>query len=107
MSNWKIDRVSIDDLAFLSEEDIADRIGKCRSEMGKRLGDLGWKERWEVELAYAQRELGIRHARRRAHQDYVVREQEADRRFRFEEETLPECEGNRIPRFVRETFGWN
>lgn len=107
MSKWKIDAITIDELALLSEEDIADRIGKCRSEMGKRMGDWAWKEKWETELAYSQRELQIRHARRRAHQEYLQREQEADAAEFARESTLPEYEGNRISRAVREMLGWN
>ena len=107
MSKWKIDAITIDDLALLSEEDIADRISKCRSEMGKRIGDWGWKEKWETELAYSQRELQNRQSRRRAHQEYLAREQAADRQAFLEEQTLPEYEGNRIPRVVREMLGWN
>ena len=107
MSTWKIDVITIDELALLSEEDIADRINKCRSEMGKRLGDWSWKERWESELAYAQRELHVRQTRRRAHQEYLTKEQEAERVAFRNEEMFPEYEGNRIPRAVREWLGWN
>lgn len=107
MSRWKIETITIDELALLSEEDIADRIGKCRSEMGKRAGDLEWRQRWETELAFAQRELQIRHGRRRRHQEYLERERAAEGKFLAEEDLLPEYEGNRIPRYVRETYGWN
>jgi len=107
LSKWKIDAITIDDLALLSEEDIADRISKCRSEMGKQIGNWDWKEKWETELAYSQRELQVRQARRRAHQEYLAREQDADRRAFLEEQTLPEYEGNKIPRVVREMLGWN
>jgi hypothetical protein len=107
LSKWKIDEIIIDELALLSEEDIADRINKCRSEIGKRVGDWDWKVKWEMELAYTQRELQIRQARRRAHQDYLAREQDGERRTAFEEQNLPEYEGNKIPRAVREMLGWN
>ena len=103
MSRWKIETITIDELSLLAEEEIADRIGKCRSEMGKRTGDVEWRQRWETELAYAQRELQIRHDRRRRHQEFIERERDVD----AEEETLPEYEGNRIPRYVREMFEWN
>lgn len=104
---WKIDRITIDELALLGEEDIADRIGKCRSEMGKRLGDLEWRRSWEVELAYSQRELQIRHARRYYHREYLDRERSMDQQMIRGEIDLPEYEGNRIPRFVREMLEWN
>lgn len=107
MNRWKIETITIDELSLLAEEEIADRIGKCRSEMGKRVGDLMWRQQWETELAYAQRELQIRHARRRRHQDYLERERAAEARFLAEEDTLPEYEGNRIPRYVREMLEWN
>ena len=99
--------ITLDELSLLAEEDIADRISKCRSEMGKRLGDLRWRQIWETEMAYAQRELQIRHNRRRRHQEYVERERAAEIKFIEEENILPEYEGNRIPRYVREMFGWN
>lgn len=107
MSKWKIDTITVDELALLAEEDIADRINKCRSEIGKRMGDVEWRQRWETELAYAQRELQIRHSRRRRHQDYLDRERADEANFLNEEDLLPEYEGNRIPRYVRETYGWN
>lgn len=107
MSKWKIDAITIDELALLSEEDIADRISKCRSEIGKQIGDWEWKQKWETELALSQRELQIRQNRRRAHQEYVMHEQDAYRRTFLEEQSLPEYEGNRIPRVVREMLGWN
>lgn len=107
MSKWKIELITIDDLSLLAEEEIADRISKCRSEMGKRVGDLKWRQLWETELAYAQRELQIRHGRRRRHQEYVERERAAEVKFLAEEDTLPEYEGNRIPRYVKEIYGWN
>ncbi len=107
MSRWKIDTITIDELALLAEEDIADRIGKCRSEMGKRMGDPEWRQKWETELAFSQRELQIRHARRHYHREYVERERAADLQFMREEVNLPEYEGNRIPRFVREMLEWN
>lgn len=107
MSRWKIETITIDELSLLPEEEIADRIGKCRSEMGKRMGDLQWRQQWETELAYAQRELQIRHARRRRHQEYLERERAAEVKFLDEEYGLPEYEGNRIPRFVREMLEWN
>lgn len=107
MSRWKIETITIDELSLLAEEEIADRIGKCRSEMGKRTGDVEWRQRWETELAYAQRELQIRHGRRRRHQEFLDRERGAEAKFLAEEETLPEYEGNRIPRYVREMFEWN
>jgi hypothetical protein len=107
LNNWKIDVVSIDDLALFSEEEISDRLNKCKSEMGKRTGDWSWKERWETELAYAQRELQIRHERRMAHQAYLAREAEEERRILHEEDYLPEYDGNKIPRFVREVFEWS
>ena len=97
----------IDELALMAEEDIADRIGKCRSEMGKRMGDPEWRMAWEIELAYSQRELQIRHARRTAHREYVDSEREADLKFMREEINLQEYDGNRIPRFVREMLEWN
>ncbi len=75
--------------------------------MGKRLGDLNWRQLWETELAYAQRELQIRHGRRRRHQEYVERERVAEVKSLSDEDFLPEYEGNRIPRYVRETYGWN
>ncbi len=75
--------------------------------MGKRLGDLNWRQLWETELAYAQRELQIRHGRRRRHQEYIERERVAEVKALAEEDFLPEYEGNRIPRYVRETYGWN
>lgn len=99
--------ISVDELALLSEEEIADRVSKCRSEMGKRAGDWEWKERWEMELAYAQRELQIRQSRRKAHQEFLTREQEAEQQELLEEQHLPEYEGNKIPRIVREMLGWN
>ncbi len=107
LSRWKIETITIDELSLLAEEDIADRISKCRSEMGKRVGDVEWRQRWETELAYAQRELQIRHGRRRRHQEYVERERGVEYRFLSEEDSLPEYEGNRIPRYVREMFEWN
>lgn len=107
LSRWKIDSVTMDDLALFAEEEIAERIGKCRSEMGKRQGDVGWRERWEVELAYAQRELQVRHARRGAHRDYLDRERAAEARYLSEEDVLPEYDGNRIPRYVREMLEWS
>jgi hypothetical protein len=107
LSNWKIDLITIDELSLLAEEDIADRISKCRSEMGKRMGDAEWRQRWETELAYAQRELQIRHTRRRHHQEYVEREHLEELSLSSEEDVLPEYDGNRIPRYVREMFEWN
>ncbi len=91
----------------MAEEEIADRIGKCRSEMGKRMGDAEWRLKWEVELAFSQRELQIRHARRNHHREYVERERAADVKFVNEEQFLPEYDGNRIPRYVREMLEWN
>lgn len=106
-SKWKIDMITIDELSLLAEEEIADRISKCRSEIGKRMGDLEWRQRWETELTYAQRELQIRHGRRRRHQEYIERERAAECKLISEEDHLPEYEGNRIPRYVREMFEWN
>lgn len=107
MSRWKIETITIDELSLLPEEEIADRIGKCRSEMGKRVGDVMWRQKWETELAYAQRELQIRHGRRRRHQEFIDRERAAEAKFLDEEYGLPEYEGNRIPRYVREMLEWN
>jgi hypothetical protein len=107
LSKLKIDVINIDELALLSEEEIAERISKCRSEMGKRTGDWDLKEKWEVELAYSQRELQIRQVRRKAHQEFLAQEQEQERMLAFEEQGLPEYEGNKIPRVVREMLGWN
>jgi len=107
LSKWKIDLITVDELSLLTEEEIADRISKCRSEMGKRVGDLAWRQQWETELAFAQRELQIRHGRRRRHQEYLEHERVAEAKFLAEEELLPEYEGNRIPRYVREMYGWN
>ena len=107
MNMRKIDEVSVDELALSSEEDIAERINKCRSEIAKRVGDWEWKRKWEMELAYSQRELQVRQVRRRAHQEYLAREQEYEQQLLTEENSLPEYEGNKIPRIVRETFGWN
>ncbi len=102
-----MDVLTIDELSLLAEEDIADRIGRCRSEMGKRLGDVEWRQRWEVELAFSQRELQIRHARRNHHREYQERERVADIKFMNEDTFLPEYDGNRIPRYVREMLEWN
>ncbi len=99
--------IDADELALLTEEDLAERISKCRSEMGKRVGDWEWKEKWEIELAYAQRELQIRQVRRKAHLDYLASEQAFERNLVLEEQNLPEYEGNKIPRAVREMLGWN
>lgn len=107
MSKSKIDVINIDELALLSEEEIAERISKCRSEMGKRASDWDLKEKWEVELAYSQRELQIRQVRRKAHQEFLNQEQEQERLLAVEEQGLPEYEGNKIPRVVREMLGWN
>lgn len=107
LNMFKIEEISADQLALLSEEDIAERINKCRSEIGKRVGDWNWKQKWEVELAYSQRELQVRQVRRRAHQEYLAREQESEQALLLEENSLPEYEGNKIPRIVREMFGWN
>ena len=107
MTKWKVETTTIDELSFLTEEEIAERIGKCRSEMGKRLGDERWRARWEVEAAYAQRELQVRQGRRRTHQSWLVSEDEAWRAEMNREATLPEYDGNRIPRFVREALSWN
>lgn len=107
LSRWKIDTVTLDELALMAEEEIADRIGKCRSEMGKQMGNPEWRQKWETELAYSQRELQIRHARRHYHREYVERERAADFKFMNEEYNLPEYDGNRIPRFVREMLEWN
>lgn len=107
MANWKIDCLNSDELSLLSEEEIADRLGKCRSEMGKRVGDIVWRTEWETQLCYAQRELQIRQTRRRAHADYLAREAAFESANRLYEETLPEYEGNRVPRYVREALAWN
>lgn len=107
LSKWKIDAITIDELALLAEEDIADRIGKCRSEMGKQMSNPEWRQKWETEMAYSQRELQIRHVRRAAHREYVDRERAADIKFMNEDYKLPEYDGNRIPRFVREMLEWN
>jgi len=103
----RIDEITIDELSLMAEEEIADRIGKCRSEMGKRMGDPEWRLAWEIELAYAQRELQIRHARRQAYREYLDAERAADLQFAREEISPPEYDGNRIPRFVREELGWS
>lgn len=105
MSNWKADMINIDELIFLSEEEIADRVSKCRFEMSKR--DQSWRELWERELAYAQRELQVRHIRRKAHQEFLSREAEEERKLLREDNLLPEYKGNKIPRYVRDMFQWS
>ncbi len=107
LSYRNIEVITIDELSLMTEEDISDRVSKCRSEMGKRAGDINWRYSWEVELAYALRELQIRQERRVAHQRYLEQESERDRQAFFDEDRLPEYEGNRIPKFVKESFGWN
>lgn len=107
LSYRNIEIITIDELSLMTEEDISDRVSKCRSEMGKRAGDVYWRYAWEVELAYALRELQIRQERRIAHQTYLEQESERDRQAFLDEERLPEYEGNRIPKFVKESFGWN
>lgn len=107
LSYRTIELVTIDELALMTEEDISDRVSKCRSEMGKRAGDVSWRQAWEVELAYALRELQIRQERRVAHQRYLEQESDRDRQAFIDEDRLPEYEGNRIPKFVKESFGWN
>ncbi len=107
MNRWKIDTVTMDELALFAEEDLAERISKCRSEMGKRQGDFEWRVKWEMELAYSQRELQIRHVRRCHHKDFLEQERVTEAQFASEEYNLPEYEGNRIPRYVREMLEWN
>lgn len=107
MSRWKISTTTFDDLTFMTEEEIAQRISECRSEINKQGIDYGWRERWEVELCYAQRELQIRHGRRRAHHEYTLRINEEDLRELQAYGSLPEYEGNRIPKYVREALQWS
>ena len=107
MNKWKIDVINMDDLALISEEEIAERVAKCRSEAARRNADPSWKEKWETELAYAQRELQIRQVRRRVHNEYLKNIEQIEYQERMYEQSLPEYEGNKIPRAVKEFFGWN
>lgn len=101
------DSVGQDELSGMAEEAIAERIGLCRLEISRRPDDWGWRRHWELELCYGQRELQLRQTRRRAHQEFLESERRWLEEERLRELDLPEYEGNRIPGFIREQFGWN
>lgn len=99
--------IALDDLAYMTEEELADRYSKCHSELRKRQWDSSWRTFWETEIAYTQREFQLRCERRWRHQEYVVNLEREESEFQRSEEQLPEFEPVKIPRWIKENFGWN
>lgn len=63
--------VDMDALAYASDDDLRERFGYLNSTRDQALRMGVDPYLWEVELAYVQRENGIRESRRLAHEKYV------------------------------------
>jgi hypothetical protein len=62
---------NMDDIGYMPDEALRERYARLDSERG-RLAANGYDPRlWEVELAYVQREQGIRMSRSELHADYI------------------------------------
>lgn len=63
--------INMDILSYASDQEIESRFRSLDSERQK-VNNMGYDPyTWEVELAYLQREIGIRESRRIAHENYV------------------------------------
>lgn len=93
--NANVEVVSSDDLAIYSEEELAARASRLREEMHSRHVAPYSSDAapWEVELAYIQREQGIRQQRKVLHRQYL----EAERGPDVDENSLPEYQGTPAP----------
>lgn len=62
---------NMDDIGYMMDEALYDRVGRLDSERAKLVAN-GYDARlWEVEIAYVQREQGIRRSRSELHADYL------------------------------------
>lgn len=62
---------NMDDIGYMADEAIHDRTSRLEFERGKLISMNKDPHLWEVELAYLQREQGLRQTRAAAHADFL------------------------------------
>lgn len=62
---------NMDDIGYMMDETLYDRVGRLESERSKLVSNGYDAKPWEVEVAYVQREQGIRKTRAEMHAEYV------------------------------------
>jgi hypothetical protein len=74
---------NMDDIGYMSDDALRERNFRLESEKSKLLA-AGYDTRlWDVELAYVQREQGIRMSRAELHADYIRKFQSTSEDFDF------------------------
>ena len=84
--------VSIDELAVISDEELSDHYTMLNQQRNELLKKRYPTYCWDVELAYAQRELKIRNDRRVQHNRFMENLQSEIQKFHATEAFLPEFE---------------
>jgi len=77
--------INMDDIAVMLDDELYQRFNMLNSSLAKAHD----KYVWEIELAYVQREIGIRRDRRSAHEKYVSTLQRYDFARQVDERNLP------------------
>lgn len=93
--------LTFEQLGLMTEDELEKRNRFCRNRADRSRTDT-LKVMWETAVAFTQRELGLRQARRSHHEKYVQRLHAEDMAESEKERHLPEYEGNRIPQYVRD-----
>lgn len=65
------DVVNMDDLAYLTDEELAGRGARMESDRRRAASTSSDLVPWEVEIAYVRREQQLREARSKAHAAYL------------------------------------
>lgn len=76
----------MDDLAYLSDEELSGRAGRLESERRRAASTSSLLTPWEVEIAYVRREQQIRESRSAAHTEWLKTAPRAEAEAHFEEE---------------------
>ena len=66
------DVANMDDLAVLSDEELAGRASRMEAERRRAASTMAELAPWEVEVAYIRREQQLREARAQAHTAYLA-----------------------------------